>query len=66
MRDRRPVFDVSSAPIGAIGLVVPSANWPVDPATSDAVRDAARHLKRTRRHVLAASPQLNRRADGRG
>ena len=41
-----PVFDVSSAPIGAIGLVVPSANWPVDPATSDAVRDAARAISR--------------------
>ena len=37
-----PVFDVSGAPVGAIGLVVPSASWPVDPATSDAVRDAAR------------------------
>ena len=41
-----PVFDVSGAPIGAIGLVVPSANWPVDPATSDAVRDAARAISR--------------------
>jgi DNA-binding IclR family transcriptional regulator len=41
-----PVFDVSGAPIGAIGLVVPSANWPVDPATSDAVRDAARAISK--------------------
>ena len=41
-----PVFDVSGAPVGAIGLVVPSANWPVDPATSDAVRDAARAISR--------------------
>jgi DNA-binding IclR family transcriptional regulator len=39
-----PVFDVSGAPVGAIGLVVPSANWPVD---------------RTRRDVLAASPPLS-------
>ena len=41
-----PVFDVSGAPVGAIGLVVPSANWPVDPATSDAVRDAARSISK--------------------
>ena len=41
-----PVFDVSGAPIGAIGLVVPSTNWPVDPATSDAVRDAARSISK--------------------
>jgi DNA-binding IclR family transcriptional regulator len=41
-----PVFDVSGAPVGAIGLVVPSANWPVHPATSDAVRDAARAISR--------------------
>jgi DNA-binding IclR family transcriptional regulator len=41
-----PVFDVSGAPVGAIGLVVPSANWPVDPTTSDAVRDAARAISR--------------------
>jgi DNA-binding IclR family transcriptional regulator len=41
-----PVFDVSGAPIGAIGLVVPSASWPVDPATSDAVRDAARAISK--------------------
>jgi DNA-binding IclR family transcriptional regulator len=41
-----PVFDVSGAPLGAIGLVVPSANWPVDPATSDAVRDAARAISK--------------------
>jgi DNA-binding IclR family transcriptional regulator len=41
-----PVFDVSGAPVGAIGLVVPSANWPVDPATRDAVRDAARAISK--------------------
>jgi DNA-binding IclR family transcriptional regulator len=40
------VFDVSGGPVGAIGLVVPSANWPVEPATSDAVRDAARAISR--------------------
>jgi DNA-binding IclR family transcriptional regulator len=41
-----PVFDVSGAPVGAIGLVVPSANWPVDRTTSDAVRDAARAISK--------------------
>ena len=41
-----PVFDASGAPVGAIGLVVPSTNWPVDPATSDAVREAARAISR--------------------
>jgi DNA-binding IclR family transcriptional regulator len=41
-----PVFDASGTPVGAIGLVVPSTNWPVDPATRDAVRDAARAISR--------------------
>jgi DNA-binding IclR family transcriptional regulator len=41
-----PVFDVSGAPVGAIGLVVPSANWPVDRTISDAVRDAARAISK--------------------
>jgi DNA-binding IclR family transcriptional regulator len=41
-----PVFDASGAPVGAIGLVVPSANWPADPASRDAVRDAARSISR--------------------
>ncbi len=41
-----PVFDSSGAPVGAIGLVVPSANWPADPATCGAVRDAARAISR--------------------
>jgi DNA-binding IclR family transcriptional regulator len=41
-----PVFDVSGAPVGAIGLVVPSANWPVDQTASDALRDAARAISR--------------------
>ena len=39
-----PVFDVSGAPVGAIELVVPSTNWPVDPATSDAVNNALSRL----------------------
>jgi DNA-binding IclR family transcriptional regulator len=41
-----PVFDASGTPVGAIGLVVPSANWPADPATRDAVREAARAISR--------------------
>jgi DNA-binding IclR family transcriptional regulator len=41
-----PVFDASGTPVGAIGLVLPSTNWPVDPATRDAVRDAARAISR--------------------
>jgi DNA-binding IclR family transcriptional regulator len=36
-----PVFDASGTPVGAIGLVIPSSNWPADPATCDAVREAA-------------------------
>src|SRR4029450_8907698 len=34
-----PVFDVSGAPVGAIGLVVPSAGWPVDPAARAPICD---------------------------
>jgi DNA-binding IclR family transcriptional regulator len=41
-----PVFDASAMPVGAIGLVVPSANWPADPGSRDAVRDAARAISR--------------------
>jgi DNA-binding IclR family transcriptional regulator len=41
-----PVFDASGIPVGAIGLVVPSTNWPVDAATRDTVRDAARAISR--------------------
>jgi DNA-binding IclR family transcriptional regulator len=41
-----PVFDSSSMPVGAIGLVVPTASWPVDSATRDTVREAARAISR--------------------
>ncbi len=41
-----PVFDASAGVVGAIGVVVPSAAWPVDQATRDAVRDAARAVSR--------------------
>jgi DNA-binding IclR family transcriptional regulator len=40
------VFDSSAVPVGAIGLVIASAGWPPDPATRDAVRDAARAISR--------------------
>ncbi len=41
-----PVFDSSGSAVGAIGVVVPSANWPIDALSRDAVRDAARAISR--------------------
>jgi DNA-binding IclR family transcriptional regulator len=41
-----PVFDGSAGVVGAIGVVVPSSAWPVDPTTRDAVREAARAISR--------------------
>jgi hypothetical protein len=32
--------------LGAIGIVVPAADWPVDPPSRDAVREAARAISR--------------------
>jgi len=40
------VFDSSGEAIGAIGLVVPAARWPIEPADIDALRDAARTVSR--------------------
>jgi DNA-binding IclR family transcriptional regulator len=40
------VFDSSGEAIGAIGLVVPAARWPLEPADVDALRDAARTVSR--------------------
>jgi len=40
------VFDSSGAAIGAIGLVVPAARWPLAAADIDALRDAARTVSR--------------------
>lgn len=40
-----PIFD-SSGVLGAIGIVVPSADWPVDSPGRDAVREAARAISR--------------------
>ena len=34
-------FDASGCPVGAIGLMIPSSDWPADRAIHDAVRDAA-------------------------
>lgn len=41
-----PVFDAHADVAGAIGVVVPSAGWPVDPTVRDAVREAARAISR--------------------
>jgi len=41
-----PVFDASGTPVGAIGLVIPSSNWPADPTSRDATREAARAISR--------------------
>jgi DNA-binding IclR family transcriptional regulator len=41
-----PVFDSSGSAVGAIGVVVPSGNWPIDAFARDAVRDAARAISR--------------------
>jgi DNA-binding IclR family transcriptional regulator len=41
-----PIADASGAVAGAVGLVVPSAEWPVDSAALDALRAAARTTSR--------------------
>jgi DNA-binding IclR family transcriptional regulator len=41
-----PLFDSSRFVAGAIGVVVPTGAWPVDDATRDAVREAARAISR--------------------
>ncbi|MDX1874564.1 IclR family transcriptional regulator [Mycolicibacterium sp. 120266] len=40
------VFDSSADAIGAIGLVVPTGRWPLQPADVDALRDTARTVSR--------------------
>lgn len=40
------VFDSSTDAIGAIGLVVPTGRWPLQPADVDALRDTARTVSR--------------------
>ena len=41
-----PVFDASGTPVGAIGIVIPSSNWPANPTSRDATREAARAISR--------------------
>ena len=41
-----PVFDSSGFAAGAIGIVLPTAAWPVDETVPDAVRQAARSISR--------------------
>ncbi len=41
-----PVFDSSGLPVGSIGVVVPSTEWPVDGTVQSAVREAARAISR--------------------
>jgi len=41
-----PVFDSHAGVVGAIGVVVPAAAWPVEQATRDVVREAARSISR--------------------
>ena len=41
-----PVFDAASTVVGAIGVVVPSSDWPVAAAVVEAVRAAARAVSR--------------------
>lgn len=40
------VFEASGEAAGAIGLVVPSGRWPLQPDATDALRDTARTLSR--------------------
>lgn len=41
-----PLADATGSAPGAIGLVVPSARWPLDAGTMDALRDTARAVSR--------------------
>jgi DNA-binding IclR family transcriptional regulator len=41
-----PVFEATGAVAGAVGVVVPANEWPVDPAVLDAVRGTARAVSR--------------------
>ncbi|HUX70199.1 MAG TPA: IclR family transcriptional regulator [Cellulomonadaceae bacterium] len=41
-----PLVDAAGLITGAIGVVVPSGEWPVEPSSSDALRSAARAISR--------------------
>jgi DNA-binding IclR family transcriptional regulator len=41
-----PVFEATGAVAGAIGVVIPSSEWPPQPSLTDDVREAARNISR--------------------
>jgi len=41
-----PVFDASGTAVGAIGIVLPSSDWPPSASMHDDVREAARNISR--------------------
>jgi DNA-binding IclR family transcriptional regulator len=41
-----PVFDAEGTAVGAIGIVLPSSEWPPSPSMHDDVREAARNISR--------------------
>jgi DNA-binding IclR family transcriptional regulator len=41
-----PVFEATGALAGAIGVVIPSSEWPPPPSLTDDVREAARNISR--------------------
>jgi DNA-binding IclR family transcriptional regulator len=41
-----PIFDTAGSAIGAIAVVLPTTDWPVDEGTLDALREAARNISR--------------------
>ena len=41
-----PVFDATGTAVGAIGIVLPSSEWPPSPSMHDDVREAARNISR--------------------
>jgi DNA-binding IclR family transcriptional regulator len=41
-----PVFDATGAAVGAIGIVLPSSEWPAAASMHDDVREAARNISR--------------------
>lgn len=41
-----PIFDGAGRLIGAIGVVVPTTDWPVSDTATDALREAARNISR--------------------
>jgi DNA-binding IclR family transcriptional regulator len=41
-----PIFDASDRTVGAIGVVLPTTDWPVSEAVLDALREAARNISR--------------------